>query len=295
MMVTLLDLATTCARALDDLGVYPISAVGASTVTSTMLVNATPNASGQRFNARWAYAGSQQRSVQTGGYVPSTGLFTIRPPWTTLPTIGTSLYLTSLFPMLSQVPSEDRSYLGIAASALWLLARPGTINSVTLKDATAYDMPSWLDDPARLIRVTEPHPLGRSPLASDWRGWRLVVEGETPRIGVDAPFKADGAPLTIEAVRPLATWVAVAGVWGESTTGPTNDSDQVMLASAEEALPAMLYVAYRALTARPPGNPYPQAAALMGTWLAEARKSALWDRLRDRAAAAAPSPAGAPS
>lgn len=300
MPVTLLDLAVTLAKALDDCGSYPISAVGASTVTSTKLIDATPNASVQRHNGAWAYASSQQRVVQTAGLVPSTGLISIRPPWSPNPTIGTSLYLTHLFPMSAEVPAEDRSYKGIAASALWLLARPGTTDLVIAKDATSYDLPSWIDSPERTVagpdgapRILEPHPLGRSAIGSAWRGWHLTVEGETPRLNLDAPFSSDSGVLTMEVVRPIPTWVATAGVWGESTTGPVNDSDQVMLASAEEALPAMLYVAFRALSVRPPGQPFPNAAAMMGSWLDEARKSSLWDRLRDRAAPAAPAGAAA--
>jgi hypothetical protein len=290
MPVTLLDLETACAQALDDLGIYAVTSSTTSSVTCAKLIDATPSASLTRYDGAQVYVNSQQRRVSTNGLVPSTGVLTLRPALVTPPTAGMLLYLTRLFPMVAEAPPEDLSYKGIVQAALQLLARQGTTEVVVAKDATSYDLPSWVDRPERIVtgpdgapRITEPHPLGRAPLGSGWRGWRLVVEGETPRLRLDAPFSATSGVVQVEAVRPLHTWVATGGVWAESATGPVNDTDQVMLATVQEAVPAMLSVAFRALAFRAPGRPYPKAAALMDHWEGEARRSPLWDRLRDGA------------
>src|SRR6185369_12424554 len=103
MPVTLLSLMTALAGALDDLGQYTVASATSSSVVSSAMIDATPGASIDRYNGRWAYAASQQRVVETAGFTPSTGTLVTRSPWTSNPTAGMMLYLTGLFPMASAV------------------------------------------------------------------------------------------------------------------------------------------------------------------------------------------------
>jgi len=253
-MPTLRDYRRALARALDDLGVYTLTSPTASTLICTLLVNASPGASTHRYDGRWLYLAApipQQRVVTTGGYNPGDGTLTFAPTATPA-TAGTEVELTGLFPSLSVALSEDTDYRTLVNRALAaLLVHDRLTVAITTADSYPIAAYPWLDRMERLVGVLEPSPVsGRRPVDAGWRGWRLVVDGPTPRLEVNAPFATASGDLTLDVLRPANTLVNGT----DSTTGLVDDTDTAVPA-IEEFLPVGLMEAYQALMSRTPGRP----------------------------------------
>lgn len=280
MSVTRIQYVTALARALDDIGAYPISAAAANSVTAPLLIDTTSNASVSRYNGRWAYAKAQQRVVKTGGLTPSTGGLGIRPNWASNPTSSDTLYLTSLFPIISEVPGEDTSYADLISRALPHLL---VVDRVTVPITTAQTYSTttwpWLDRPERLLRVLEPGPTGGPPIDARWRGWRLRLDAESPVVELDVAFGTATGNLTLEVLRPANTWIKVSGVWTETSPagGMTSDTDEA-LATVDDVITAGLVEAYRALMSKSSGRPNGNWSGKYKDALADAHRLRYYDR-----------------
>ena len=291
MPTYLISLVLEAGRALDDISEHLVSSSAARTVTLLSLKNATANASVHRYDGTHVFyrdpgGEGQSRAVRPGGYDPVTGTLTVYPDWTTPPGIS-GIYLTNLFPIISQGSDQDATYRGLLNMAL---RRQAGRDRVELAIGTHWQYPlggfSWLDRPERLLGVFESGPTGRGAVDAGWRGIRLVLDGPTPFLEVRAPFSEATGSLTLEVNRPGDSLIETAGVWAEGG-GLVNDTDRC-LPSTSDVMPSFLAAAYDALTARSPGRPYPKAAELAEMWRAEARKGRTYDASQDRPMAPSP-------
>lgn len=240
--------------ALDDPGLYQVTAATSTTVSLSLIADTTTNASANRYDGRWLYVASgvgigQQRRVVRGSFVPSTGTVTVELGLTT-PSVNDLIELTSLFPCESQVSGEDTSYNTLIRRALSRLLAPDRI-SATFAGGTTASLASfayWLDRPERLVRVLEPAPVsGYQPIPCDWRGPQLILDGGSPVLQINAPYTGS---LTLEVLRPGDSLVSGA----ESTTGPTSET-ATCLPSVNDTVAVALLEAYQALASRSPGRP----------------------------------------
>lgn len=255
------------AQALDDWGGYGVSgASGTSYAILAGLLDVTPGASANRFNGAFAYSptGGDQRRVITGGYVPIQGRINIELGWT-VPSVGSLIEITHLFPCYSAVSPESTSYATLVNNALDRLLTPRrlTFAATTNDTYTTGVLYPWLDRDSRVQRddqgqlmIWEPAPVtGRAPRPSAWRGWRLILEGASTRFQTDVPFSAPTGSWYVDVLSPAGTFVNGA----ESTTGLSDDNDTA-LASINDVVEVGLEEAYLVLMNRNSGTPSGQWA-----------------------------------
>lgn len=248
------------ARALDDL-VGPFTTLAGSpgvfdVVGAQGLVNTTTGAAGSRYNGRYLYylaqtatpgTATSQRVVRKDSYVPAAGTVGVDFTFGFVPVVNDILEMTALFPSIDAPFVAHTSYLELirAASRRLNVRREITVPITTSQRLSLATWDDWIT-PERVLEVWEPSPLGRLMPAK--RGWH-VVEGSSPSLHLDAPFLAATGSLTIEVVSPAYSWVAISGVWQESTVGVTNESDE-LLVTTDELMQATLVEAYRDLAAQ---------------------------------------------
>lgn len=279
------------ARSFDDLGVYALASSTTSAGTSAALVNATANASSNRFDGAYVYAvgTAEQRRVRTGGYNAGTGTLTIAPNWAS-PAATTEIEVTRLLPVKAEVPGEEQSWSECVRRAAAKLLVPDRVAvAIAASESIPLAAYPWLDRPERLLRVLEPPPTGTRPVDASWRNPGLAWSAGAPSLELDAPFDVALGSLTLEVLRPADTLIG--GVETAPGTGPTTDS-QTVPAGIEELVVLGTLEACTALQRRNPGRP--------GAWEAQEKAA------RERAEAMyhfdgafyrrrAPAEAGAPS
>lgn len=266
--------------ALDDVEFAAVTAGTTTSFTAATLVNTLTGVTSARYEGRWAYHSAgvnapQQRKISA--YDPATGACTVTPAWTT-PAGVDQVVLTSLFPILHVVGSETE-YREIINRALGRMYGRGEATVSVPAGAQSVSLAAlpWLDRPERLLGVREPSPIGgREPIDSSWRKWELVPGLPTSRLRLRTPFLG-AATVTLDVLRPASSWIAVGGVWGESTVGLHNESDQAM-PSIEEFLPFGLVEALGILIARAPGRPSAEWVRL----LKDAQDAVSRSRYKDR-------------
>jgi hypothetical protein len=249
------------ATSLDDLvGPYPLSGATASTITVPSLVSGDANASPTRYGGRWAYLASglgagQTRRVRANSFVAASGMLSVDPPWTTVPSGGDRVELYGFFPPTPQV-GEDTSYLGLLNAALRRLVAPDRVGiAITTSQEYSLTTLPWLDRDERLVAIWEPGVLPSSlPIPADWRRPRLRLDAESPVLELAVPFASATGALRLDVLRPADTWIKTAGVWAESTTGLVNETDEA-LPSVEDVEAEALAEAYFSLMSRSPARP----------------------------------------
>lgn len=294
-MGTLLTYWQALARALDDLdGPYAVASAASNQVASARLVNNTPSASLHRYDNAWVHvdtgAGAGQLAhMVANGYVPSTGALTLTPNWTTIPSPADQFSLTYLFPARGGAVGADTDYRSLVNRALALILAPDRLSiAITTADTYSTTAYPWLDRPDRLVRVLEPAPMsGRAPTDASWRGPRLVVDGASPFLQLNAPFTTASGNLVLEVWRPGDSLVN--GV--ESTTGLSAGTDTA-LPRVEDVVMVALLEGYQVLANRNPSRPSGQWVGKWGMQLKliqseHARRMALGDRTLELAAASA--------
>lgn len=256
-MPTILQYRRALAYALDDLGVYTVSAATSNTVTLGALVDVTTNASATRYDGAWVYLASgaganQSRRVIRGGFTPSSGALALELTWT-IPAPGDQVEITRLFPGTpNQVNPEDTDYRTLVTRALEKVIVPDRISlAITTSDTYSLTAYSWLDREERLVGMVEPAPiLGRASINANWRGPRLILDGASPVLQLNTPFEAASGFLALDVLRPGHTLIDGA----ESTVGFTAEG-QSALPTVQDLLPVMLLEAYTALAHRSRGTP----------------------------------------
>lgn len=257
----------TLARALDDLGVAPVTASSASTFASDGLVNGLPGADVTTLDGRWAYvayttlplqAGAgQQRRVRPGSYVPSTGAATVDPAWTA-PVVGLEIELTGLFPCSTF--GDDSSYLWMLSSAADRILADDHLTVAVVAQQQEYLLGAypWCDRPERIVDVKDPPRAAGHPYRPTWRRWEPKLDNGFCWISfLDAAYPRAGTSFQVRVRRPVSSLVN--GV--ESTTGPLLDTDAVMVPLQDWVDVALIY-AYQSLATRARGRPDG------GVWLA---------------------------
>jgi hypothetical protein len=285
------------ADALDDLGgPYAVSASTASTVTVPALATSTPGASPNRYDGRWVYLSSgagvgQVAKVRGGGFASSV-LLTMETAWTTAPVAGDQIELYGWFPAV-HTRGSDSSYSVLINNALSLLVVPDRVSlPITTNQEYSLATLPWLDRPERLRSVLEPGPTGGLPADASWRRPRLRLDANLPVLEIPAPFSTASGTLILTVMRPSNTWIKVNGVWGESTVGLVNETDEANPAT-NDVVTIALAEAYRALMSRAPGRPSGPWAQKYAAQLAEARRVRYYDTSQERAEPAAPAAAAA--
>lgn len=220
------------ARALNDLETYSVTSASGTTVTVIRWADATTGAATTRFDGAWIFIATgagqnQQRRAKNGGFDPVSGQLTLNLSWLA-PIAGDEIEVTRLLPARQEIPG-DTGYDDLIDRALGKLAVPDRIAlPITTSDQYALTAYPWLDRPERLVRVLEPAPVsGRAPVDASWRGARLVVDGASPFLQLDAPFSSATGNLTLDVLRPGDSLISGA----ESSSG--------LPAEASTALPSI--------------------------------------------------------
>jgi hypothetical protein len=257
-LATLLDYRRATIRATNDGGVYTANAGASATVTITALINGHPDASPDRFDGHYIYDATsprwlQQRQVRTGGFDPATGILTVDPPWSFTPQLGDSIEITQTFPSYRDSFKGDTSYVDLINRALTRLNIVDRIAlSITGETASVAAYP-WLTREDRLLDILEPGPTGGLPISAQWRGARLRLDAETPVIEVQAALSGTQT-LTLVALRPANTRIAVGGSWADGSDGLLRDTDEAV-PTVNDVLTATLVEFYYDLLHRSPGRP----------------------------------------
>lgn len=265
-----------CQAAFNDGQTYLCSSATSSNITLGNIADSGVSASAQRFNGAYVYAINrttgvgQQRRVIPGGFVPSTAVLGIELNWSVTPTTPDEVEITHLFPCgegptaAGGVPPEDASYNSLINRACSMIVAPDRVGLAIVQDAVFYSTSAWvewLDRPDRIVRgmdgslgIWEPGVTGGLPQNSTWRGWNLRLDAETPGLEVQVPFSSSSGTLYFDVMRPVDTWVGTGGVWAESTTGMTNNLQEVR-APINDVVKVFRMLALEALMARSPGRP----------------------------------------
>lgn len=280
-MPALSDYYEAVGFALDDIGVYTSTAASVSTVTLPGLSNSTPGASANRYDGAWVWVKSgtgagQQRQVRKGGYDPATGMLTVVLGWTA--PSSSVVVVTRLFPISPDLGGEDASYVTLINRALSRLVAPDRVplafSGTTSAALTSYP---WLDRPERLVGVLETAAVaGYPPVPCEWRGPRLVLDGPTPSIQINAPYTGS---LILDVLRPGDTLIN--GL--EATGGFLPGQDPITaLPSVEDVRDVALAEAYWNLMNRTPGRPGGDWAKKWATQREIARSLTRADSTRER-------------
>jgi hypothetical protein len=230
----------------------------------------------------------QQRHVVVNSFAPLTGGMQVTQPWTILPTAGSGVEFTGLFPCSSGSFGADTDYRSIINRTLGqLLCEDRVTDPITTADTYPQPTRPWLARPDRLIAALEPAAVaGRAPVDASWRGAR-VLPGPTPAIQL-SPFLTASGVVTWRVWRPGHTLVNGA----ESTAGLVAETDQA-LPRIEDVVLVALVECYWTLATRNSGRPH-------GQWLQKVDQQRAWvttqhavraqqgDRTLELAAAAQP-------
>ncbi len=256
-MPTTTELRRSLSAALEDLEVYHVNSGTLTTVTLPLLASTSPTASPNHRDGRGVYVASgpgagQFRRVRIGGYEPS-GRLTIDGVWQTIPTLGSIVELSGLFPPITE--TNETSYQVLINAALKRLLVPDRI-TLPITTANSYGLLSWpwLDREERLLGIYEPGPTGLLEVSAMWRRPKLRLDADLPVLEFRVPFLTATGSITLDVLRPADTWIAVNGVWQESVLGLYSETDQA-IPSEQDVRDVALMEAYLVLAHRSPARP----------------------------------------
>lgn len=118
-----------------------------------------------------------------------------------------------------------RTTASFVTAASWDIWYPDRLTFTTVVGQYIYDLPSWLDDEARILRDAEGRPLLYDPAIqtgyplqpAPWRYGRLIMDTGSPSLQLQRAYLSGGGTFQLGAIRPAGSLVSAA----ESTTGPT--------------------------------------------------------------------------
>lgn len=185
------------------------------------------------------------RRVGTQALNTSTGQLTVTVPFPTIIASGVDVELHTLLPPVrhDKMPGL-RGCLNAALAEMWTYARlalTGVGNQPSYDLSTVYE---WLE-PGAINDVYGPA-LDATLNPAPWPGWQQIQNSNNLSVGVSPTF-GTGAAALAGVFRPADTWVQVGGVWGPSSTGLVNDTDQALFNPEVLVLVALRH-AYHALS-----------------------------------------------
>jgi hypothetical protein len=229
----------------------------------------------------WVYVpggtGAKQRRVKAGGLDPATGTITVDAAFGASIANGTVFELHSRLPAVRE-PVADQgvaNVLGVQEclnlALRHILVEDDTLSLALVNLQRDYSLSSWawLDRAERLLQVREPTADGAAyePI---WRTYefREGVAGNTLHFPRPYRFSSGSYSVKLVALRPGDTKIKVGGVWGDSTTGYANETDE-----AGPDLNALVTVgkAFAYQTLRDARRGTDKYAALYAQWVQMAR------------------------
>lgn len=251
-------------RALHSLSVVTTTSNGAAdgtTFLSTQLRTAT---STDRYKHSWVIpvsgaSAAELRRVQIEDALNlTTGALTVAPPFSGQLVSGVEVEITRLLP-----PVDDDGWVGArtcinrALSEMWT---PQRLTITGVNGQPSYSLSTyedWLDPDA--VRELYGPALNTTLNPYARGGFVPVRSGDSLTLQV-YPTLAAGDAAELEVYRPSDTFLKVGGVWGTSTTGMVNDTDEHLHHPEVVVIVALAY-AYEALANGPDGARY-QALAV---------------------------------
>jgi hypothetical protein len=216
-------------------------------LTSSELVGSDDDASA--YDRAWVFPSSgdvsgEQRRVSDNGYDLATGTLTVTRQFSSLPSSGSEIEIHTRLPAvkMNRIPGLH-DIINQTLSVLWTIQRvdfpTSTSESFTLT-------PDWLVKTGQVLDVFKPS-------STDYRPYS-VGNAYTFHYNAETPFlqgpQNDEEGWEMELVRPGNTWIKVAGVWQESTTGLVNDTDECLFVP-QVVIPIAMYFAFDALSRSP--------------------------------------------
>jgi hypothetical protein len=256
---SLLALRRLVAQALHSLTVVTTTAPGNAAGTSiigTRLANAI---TANRYKHAWVMpvTGTQatvMRRVRSEDALNlTTGELMVAPAFPGQVASGVDVELHRLLP-----PDDDDGWTGLrslinqALGECWVTQRlPMTgVNGQASYSLAAYE--EWLDPDA----VLEVRRAALDGTLNSFAAGQFVAVGDVDALSVQiAPTLPTGNAATVEVFRPTDTWIRVGGVWGPSTVGLVNDSDECLL-TPDLVVAVTLANAYESLATGPEGARY---------------------------------------
>jgi hypothetical protein len=192
-------------------------------------------------DAMWVYRPDQQlqRSLANQGYQPAVAAGTVTDLAGSTESVGviravrnfpseippeTELELHAACPVLDADQQTGlHSALRRALRAMWGVSRL-TIDG-TGSQRTSLAAYPWIRDEGQLLAVydVETSPDQEPPPLAG--GGELRFDGQIPSLLTDATLSV-GQAYSLDLWRPRHSWIAVDGVWGESSVGPTAEDDE---------------------------------------------------------------------
>jgi hypothetical protein len=250
-------------KALQSLTVVTTTSAGNAAGTSVVATRLATAMSASRYKGAWvmpvegAYLGELSRVKIEDALNLTTGELTVSPAFSGQVESGVQVEISRLLP-----PIDDdgwtgaRTCLNDALREMWTpqrLAITG-VNGQPSYSLSTYE--EWLDPDGvlELRRQALDTTLNAMPAGY----FDAVRDADTLSMQI-SPTLAPGDASTAEVYRPLDTWIKVGGVWGASTTGYVNDSDEALV-NIDLLVVVALAHAYESLASGPDGGRYDDLA-----------------------------------
>lgn len=234
----------------------------------------------------------KQRRAKDDALAPGSGTITVDDVFGSIIATSTQFEWSPLMPLISGAATGDGpSIEDCLYEALRHLVFP---DEITQAITTTNDIPitgvanvaNWLDRSDRLVQVLEPNPFaaGGELVDSSFRDWKLILDGETPKLRFSIPFSSATGNLTLRVLRPADTWFKTGGgvTWSEVTPGTA------LAAETDEVKPDLVHIreaglvfALQALWKEREGPRRGEYHTAFLEQLAVARDLPFWDHTRD--------------
>lgn len=235
-------------------------AVGGTSIIATRLANSVDS---NRYKHSWvmpvlgARAGEIRRVRIDDALSLGTGELQVAPAYSGQVLTAIDVEIHRLLP-----PDDDDGWTGLRScinNALREMWTPHRLSITGVTGQPSYSLSAyeeWLDPEAVLE-------LRRQALSSSLNSFPAgtfdsVRDADSLTLQV-APTLPGSDASTLEVFRPLDTWIKVGGVWGASTVGLVNDSDEALVNPDLVVAVALAHV-YEALASGPDGARYDDKA-----------------------------------
>jgi hypothetical protein len=176
----------------------------------------------------------------------STGQLNLTVPLpSTLPT-GVDVEISKLLPFVSRDGMTGvRECINDALAECWFMQR---LALTGVNGAPSYSLSAWAEwlDPAAIVELYGPV-IDPTLNPMPWPGFAAVQDADGESLQV-APTFGTGEALKLEVTTPGDVWIKVGGVWGASSSGLVNDSDECIFQPDFVVQVALCHV-YEALSA----------------------------------------------
>lgn len=164
------------------------------------------------------------RRIANQGLNTLSGALTPIVAWPAMVPAGVDVELHRLLPPVGREGYRGlRECLNLALQECWFPQRLPLVGVNGQADYSLSTYAEWLD-PQAIMAFRDP-----ASSADLWPtlhpGWTVYRDAQNLTLQV-APTLAAQAGYSLEATRPGDTYIAVGGVWGDSTTGLVNDTDE---------------------------------------------------------------------